>query len=100
LFVLMAFIWWAFLVFTGLSLVGMTAELRFKSVPVKLPPLTFNPVLRIRHRIEIISTYRRFKREQNRFPLFLWTMVMFGLGTIIIPLGGLFLLFIRRSQAG
>ena len=77
---------WATVVLTGLSLVAMIVELRLHSVPVKFPPITLNAARRIRKSVEIITTYRRFKKERGAVPLFIWTMWIFGAGIVVVPL--------------
>ena len=65
---------------------AMGIALRRRSIPIKWYSFSFNPIVRIQKIIEVIKTYRDFKRENNEFPLFLWLMAIFGAGVVVIPI--------------
>lgn len=92
---LITILWLEAVALTALSLMWMGAELRSRSVLLKWRTLSLNPVAKIREQIEVIASYWEFKREQHEFPIYIWTIGLFGPETLLIPLAGL-LYFLRE----
>ena len=82
----LAFALWLTVVLTGCSFMAMGIELRRRGVPIKWWSFSFNPKTRIETANTVIKTYKTFKQEHNESPVFLWAMVLFGAGIIVVPI--------------